>query len=541
VNSDTVALSRYLSRDGNYWHQVNDRTVMKSEILRILERLSIDPDNMLIIMHQNMINVFGAIDAREKLRLVEEAVGIREYREQILEAQQKLSHTLSEEESIKAMLEKARETLRYWESEYERFKRKLELESRRRELELEHAWSRVARQEEVVSELASRLRELEGEVKEISGEVKEWGARDRKLERDLERLEAELEGQYRKVIERERMEAEHQGRAVVLSEVRKALSRLRVPELKTMEAEERRLGGEMERLRRSIEREESRLAELKHRFRETREGLMEARVRVAVLEFRKGLLEHELSEVRGELRRARRELEKLEGEASEIGARVETRRKPQEVLDEFRVVNARLATLTDISPDVERMYASYQATLRELEAKAREAEANRRKALEELELRKRRWREELERLLGEVRKEYQRFLERVGGTGDVGLVNPEDLECAGLELSVGFLGVRPQVLDAHTQSGGERTTASMCFLLALQRRIKSPLRAVDEFELHLDPRNREHLLRSVAELTGEDTAQYLLITPGRLVGVEKVANVITVQNVGGSSRVGVVV
>ena len=42
-----------------------------------------------------------------------------------------------------------------------------------------------------------------------------------------------------------------------------------------------------------------------------------------------------------------------------------------------------------------------------------------------------------------------------------------------------------------TQSGGERSIALMAFLLALQQHIASPFRAIDEFDVHLDPKNRE--------------------------------------------------
>jgi chromosome segregation protein len=109
-----------------------------------------------------------------------------------------------------------------------------------------------------------------------------------------------------------------------------------------------------------------------------------------------------------------------------------------------------------------------------------------------------------------------------------------------LELLVGFGGTELQVLDAYTQSGGERTTSLMCFLLALQRRIKSPIRAIDEFETHLDPRNREEILRSIIESMKGERSQCILITPGQLVGAGEVPNVITVQNVAGSSKVKVV-
>jgi chromosome segregation protein len=186
------------------------------------------------------------------------------------------------------------------------------------------------------------------------------------------------------------------------------------------------------------------------------------------------------------------------------------------------------------------MYLSYQNTIKELEEKAGVAEANRRRALEDLELRKRRWQSELTKLLRGTKEEYLKLLGRVDGSGDVRLVNPQDIEEAGLELLVGFGGAEPQILDAYTQSGGERTTASMCFLLALQRRIRSPIRAIDEFETHLDPRNREKLLQSIVESMRDEGAQYILITPGRLMNVERIPNVITVQNVAGASRVRVV-
>ena len=115
ADTDSFTLSRYLREDGNYWHEANYETVTKEEVKRILSQLSINPENMLIVMHQGMIDVFGAIDSQERLKTVEEAVGLSEYREKIIEARKNLSHKLSEEESINAMLEEAQETLDHWE------------------------------------------------------------------------------------------------------------------------------------------------------------------------------------------------------------------------------------------------------------------------------------------------------------------------------------------------------------------------------------------------------------------------------------------
>jgi len=84
----------------------------------------------------------------------------------------------------------------------------------------------------------------------------------------------------------------------------------------------------------------------------------------------------------------------------------------------------------------------------------------------------------------------------IGATGLARLVNADDIENAGLELYVGFRGSQPVLFDYYTQSGGEKTTSIMAFLLAIQQLIRSPFRAVDEFDIHMDPRNREAIYKN---------------------------------------------
>jgi len=541
VNSDTLVLSRYLNRDGTYWHEANNRTMTKGEVLRLLGRLSINPDNMLIIMHQNMIDVFGAIDAHERLKLIEEAVGLREYREHILEAREKLSHTLSEEESNRSLLEKAQETLRYWEGEYGRFQRKQELGERKRELELEYAWAKCIRQEEAVGNLQSKLDGLRSELGEIEGELEQSSKRGGELETKLRELEFGLDAAYQKLITHERAQAEAGARAKLIESFNASLRSVAEVGLSELLGHlEVELGRANEGLKEAGERAnevKSELVGIKGELEKTQETYVNSRIHIAVLGFRRELLERDISSAQSELRRARRELEQLEGEARQVGARIETERKPQEVLDELKLTNIQLASLADVSPDVERMYLSYKGTLKELEAKAEVAAANRKRALDELELRKQRWTNETNNLISEVKTSYTEILKRVNASGDVNLMNAHDIDEAGIELLVGFKGAEPQVLNAYTQSGGERTTALMCFLLALQQQIQSPIRAIDEFETHLDPRNREAILQGIIEFMRSEETQYIVITPGQLVSVEGVPNVITVQNIAGSSQV----
>jgi chromosome segregation ATPase len=190
---------------------------------------------------------------------------------------------------------------------------------------------------------------------------------------------------------------------------------------------------------------------------------------------------------------------------------------------------------------VEKIYTNYLNLCNEFKEKIIIVSENRESALLEVEERKNVWRRLLQSLLDKVNPSFQVFLEKIGGTGSVKLVNTEDIETAGLALIVGFKGVKPQILDSRTQSGGENSSATMAFLLALQRHIKSPFRAVDEFDVHMDPRNREVISQMLLkEMEQEEESQYVAITPGQIMNVNEEVQVITVQNTKGISEVKVV-
>jgi chromosome segregation ATPase len=127
---------------------------------RFLAKLGVDPDNMLIIMHQNMVEQFTVLSPQEKLRMVEAAVGLEPYRRNVLQALKKLTRTLSQEESVNKLLESAEQTLNYWREQYDRYQEKKQLMTRRRFLERELAWAEASTKENIVKELdADRRRD----------------------------------------------------------------------------------------------------------------------------------------------------------------------------------------------------------------------------------------------------------------------------------------------------------------------------------------------------------------------------------------------
>lgn len=539
IDSDSLVLSRYLKQDGTYWHEANYETITKGEVKRTLSQLSINPNNMLIVMHQGMIDVFGAIDSQERLELVEEAVGIREYREGILKAREKLSHTLSEEESVNAMLEEAKDTLNHWEEEYQRYMQKEELLEKKDDLECEYAWSKYWRQKDKVNDIENKLRKLKINLKEINEDIEKSDLKVEKYRTELENIKSELENHYRELIIRERDKGKVNAELDIVNDLK---SEPNSPEdftdaIGTLIRNSRNLEDRISELKIEIKKLKNSLTNLKREQGQKLDKYIDQRIRKAVLGFRRELLDSEISGLKSDLRRSKDELMEIQINAEDAGGKVETERDPRSILEDIRVANARLNGLEDVSSEAGKMYRNYKELLNELEERAKEAVENRKHALDELELRKEKWRGNLRKLLENVRETYKQILDRVNAIGDVRLINLEDIEDAGLELLVGFRGADPQPLDAYTQSGGERSTSIMCFLLALQQHIKSPIRGLDEFELHMDPRNRQTMMKQLFDLMRESNSQYIVITPGRLVDIEEVPNVIAVQNAAGSSEV----
>ncbi len=185
-SKDQIFLTRTLRRDGQYWFELENRAANKQDVQRLLSRFGVDPDNMLIIMHQNMVEQFSVLSNVEKLRIVEAAVGLEPFRENVVQAQQKLTRILSQSESVGKLLESAEQTLSYWREQYDKFQEKKQLQTKRRFLERELAWAEVERRESA---------------------IKEQEAEDQKLQETLDRIEKETKSKYEQ-IEKQRTQQE---------------------------------------------------------------------------------------------------------------------------------------------------------------------------------------------------------------------------------------------------------------------------------------------------------------------------------------------
>jgi chromosome segregation ATPase len=458
---DEWKISRYIRADGSYWFEVDGRTTEKAEVVYMLSKLGINPDNMAVFMHQGMIEEFLSLKPNQILQQVEEAAGLHDYRRRVVEAVEKLRGIEKEEKEISNLMKRAEETLSFWRREYEKWNERKQLLLHRDELIRRISWAKFRKALFSFKEVEKMYKERESEIKKVEAEVEEERKRRDKTKEMLDREWSS-------------------------------------PKIDTESI--RRL--EME--------------------------LVEHSVAEAVGRVRLEYMTLELKRVKNKMEEARKLLE--EARSSTIGEDTGDE-DPKELEEELQYVKARIAALSDVSEETGEMYAKYLAEYNDLKEKLLAVQRNKEEVLKEFDKRMEMWKARVRELIDLVNERYKRVMEKLGGYGEVRLRDLDDIDRAGVEILASF-GGSPLPVDSLSQSGGERSASIVSFLLALQGSIRSPIRVVDEFDVHMDPHIRERILREFVEIIGEE-GQSIVITPGMIPNLR--AHVIVVQKVSGVS------
>ena len=549
-NKDQIFLTRVIRRDGKYWFELENHAATKQDVERLLGRLGVDPDNMLIIMHQNMVEQFTVLSNIDKLRMVEAAVGLEPFRENVLQAQRKLTRILSQEESVSKLLESAEQTLNYWREQYEKYQEKKQLQTKRRFLDRELAWAEVERREAMARGLESdRNREQES----LNRIVKEFEKTTSEL-RSQQKEQADLKGEGKTVFDErlslERGIAENEStislcqqllkEAAILEPTiqnSKSSSQLKLVRSENLKELTENLRQNLLKLTDKVKENQTKMLGLEESTDKIANGVLDNRIQLALLGYRIENASKDLERITTAQKDAKANVVTVTAKAEQSGTRIAVLKSVGEILDEIKLTDGHLAALIDVSEEIERMYESYSKLYLDLKEKAQVVTENREKTLEEVKARMASWRTVMQNLIDRVNLEYQKIMNQALAMGEVKLSDTQDIEMASLEILVGFKGAKPLTLDSHTQSGGERTTATMSFLLALQQHVRSPFRAVDEYDIHMDPKNREMIARLLLAIIKEATTQYVVITPSQITFAQENAHVITVQNIEGKSAV----
>ena len=546
ARSDKVLLTRVLKRSGDYHYLMNNKPISRTNLVEGLSRIGLNPDNMLVIMHQLMVGRFGSVSPIDKLLLLEDAVGFGAYRREVLEASNRLQKLTTERETMASVLEGTKETYLHWQREYEKYELKTKLEDQYKDLQRELVWRRILRRESSLKRVKDRISSLNGKMEETREEFDASHKQHQQVIIDLANVSKELES-----LHEEHLKLEH-GRGVrtgalewinrmtgFLESQRNITNDPFSHELSDLTQEREKISMSAKSADQDFEKVRNGIGDLTSQLSKNTDLLIESRVKKEVSNFKLTLMEDEVKDLEVQLRIGQEEIEPLRTQASQIGPVFENPRDLQQITLDVASVQERLRPLAHLSAEVEKMYKNYEGVYADLKKRVEVVEHNRTEVLGELKERFDRWKIVMDKLLEELSEKYNALLSEVGSRGKIVIRASKDIEKAGLELYAGFKGNEPVSLDGLAPSGGERTVALIAFLLSLQQFISSPFRAIDEFDVHMDPRNRETVSKLIhAASRSTDSSQYIAITPGQVtIPAEENVHVIVVQNIEGSSIV----
>lgn len=290
--------------------------------------------------------------------------------------------------------------------------------------------------------------------------------------------------------------------------------------------------------------------------------LSEERVRQSFLYTSLHLEQQSLEE---ELREQSGSLKKLESDLEKQRALVQSLHSTATSLLEAVKKTINLDKNLEVPPDLEKMFKNLPSTLEEIDAAIHEEQARadctfqtdysivqeykkREKLIKELQedlknqtkvLEKQRtdtenikqeWLPPLQELISKINNNFSHFFSSMKCAGEVDLnipENQEDYEKYGVRIKVLFRDSEQlRELTPHHQSGGERSVATVLYMMALQELTSVPFRCVDEINQGMDPQNERKVFELVVKTAcSTNSSQYFLLTPKLLQDLNYTDNI----------------
>src|SRR5512136_870344 len=328
-SKDQLFLTRVIRKDGNYWFELENRAATKQDVERLLGRLGVDPDNMLIIMHQNMVEQFTVLSNIDKLRMVEAAVGLEPFRENVLQAQRKLTRILSQEESVGKLLESAESTLSFWREQYEKYQEKKQLQTRRRFLDRELAWAEVERKESLATALETSRDREQKNLSRIDTNMETELGNLQNQQKQQQGLKQEARTVFNERLNLERGMAENESAVSLFRELLKETQILEAQiqtnrDFKLLRSENLRdlveaSKGNIQKLDSQVKENQSRLQGLEESTEKASSQATEHRIQLALLEFQRESASAQLESIESSLKDAKANIATVAAKAEMLG------------------------------------------------------------------------------------------------------------------------------------------------------------------------------------------------------------------------------
>ncbi|XP_076444163.1 structural maintenance of chromosomes protein 5-like [Babylonia areolata] len=201
----------------------------------------------------------------------------------------------------------------------------------------------------------------------------------------------------------------------------------------------------------------------------------------------------------------------------------------EELDDEIHRQQARADSMFQIDESVVQQYQNRQKEIERMRAELERKEREEQQLKGDVTDMRNQWLDPLKELIDRINVNFARFFSAMDCCGEVDLNIPDDQEAYdryGVRIKVKFRdGETLRELTPFHQSGGERSVATVLYMMALQELAKCPFRCVDEINQGMDPVNERKVFELVVQTVCKQSAsQYFLLTPKLLPDLEYADN-----------------
>lgn len=398
--------------------------------------------------------------------------------------------------------------------------------------------------------LEKQKQALAEEIAARTAEVKNLNAKDRTLQQQLEELRTAKKRWLNELSHIRQLN-------MLLEQKREALERLR-NEAIDLDAEHRKAAAEQRKICSCRVKEARNFANKlqechkKHReFAEHRLDMVKVLVdrkkaeeKLRVVQNEYCSLENRVKSMKEDLLRLKREAQSKLKEAQEATkCSSSTLTIPPDVAKEFLKLpntaaeitkklheeEVKLSCMLPVDLSVESEHHQRKRDIEKLEADVKGNETQLSELETEMEDTRSRWLPNIEELLQRINVGFGRFFRALGCAGDVSLYQGEQAhqyDQFGVNIRVKFRDQEALAeLSAAHQSGGERSVATVLYMMALQELTSVPFRCVDEINQGMDSENERRVFEMIMNTARQNSAQYFLLTPKLLPDLPYAENV----------------
>ncbi|CAE6422238.1 unnamed protein product [Rhizoctonia solani] len=188
----------------------------------------------------------------------------------------------------------------------------------------------------------------------------------------------------------------------------------------------------------------------------------------------------------------------------------------QEVEEQLTTKQAELELNHPMNPEIIRQYETRAVQIANLREKVESQEKKTNKLNARVEKTKAKWKPALDELVEQISRKFSAAFDRIRRAGEIHVRDAgDDYANWAIDILVKFRETEKlQILDAHRQSGGERSLSTIMYLLSLTEYARVP------FSLGMDASAERDVHNQLVEVTcNTDCGQYFLITPKLLTGL----------------------